>query len=76
MCNERREPIHYGAGGISCISRSLTAGVNAEKRGDGRSKKESKRAWGKVAERQSEHLSRETERLEGWRHERQGQERA
>lgn len=73
MCNETREPIHYGAGERSCISGPLTAGVNAEKRGDGRSKA-SKRAWGRVAERRSEHLPCETERLEEQRQERQDKE--
>lgn len=51
VCNETREPIHYGAGEIGCISSSFTADVNAEKRGDGRSKRASKRAWGRVTDR-------------------------
>lgn len=73
MCNERREPIHYVAGGIRCISSScLTADVNAKKRGDGRSKETSKRARCRVADR-TENQSiwpRETERLEGQSQER------
>lgn len=73
MCNETREPIHYGAGEIRCISgSSFTADVNAEKRGDGRSKKASKRAWCRVADRIDNQSiwPHETERLE-----RQSQER-
>lgn len=53
MCNKTREPIHYGASGFRCISSTFTADVNAKKRGDGRSKKASKRVWGWVAGRQT-----------------------